>query len=97
MEKKHLAGMALIAIGLLLLLSNLGLLPRDIWPQLLRFWPLILICTGLVLVDQKGRWGVYLSLALVVAVLAGSSTTATLEVSETCSQILAIAAEIKVS
>ncbi|HOB21731.1 MAG: hypothetical protein GX766_07420 [Firmicutes bacterium] len=71
MEKKHLAGMALIAIGLLLLLSNLGLLPRDIWPQLLRFWPLILICTGLVLVDQKGRWGVYLSLALVVAVLAG--------------------------
>ncbi len=71
MERNYLVGIVLVAAGLLLLLSNFGVLPANIWPLLLRFWPVLLICTGLMLVERNGKWGIYLSLALVIAVLAG--------------------------
>ncbi len=37
----------LIAIGILLLLDNLGRLPGDTWDNLLRLWPVLLIALGL--------------------------------------------------
>jgi hypothetical protein len=70
-NKNFLVGTVLVAIGLLFLLSNFGIITGDIWPLLLKFWPTILICAGLLIVDQKGKWGMYISLALVVAVLVG--------------------------
>ena len=41
----------LIAIGLLFLLNNFGLLPIDLW----KLWPLILILIGLELILARGR------------------------------------------
>jgi hypothetical protein len=40
----------LVGLGLVLLLNNLGWLSWEIWPALLRFWPVILIAIGLDLV-----------------------------------------------
>jgi hypothetical protein len=37
----------LIAIGVIFLLSNLGIVSGDIWQNLVRFWPLLLIAIGL--------------------------------------------------
>jgi hypothetical protein len=37
----------LIAIGVILLLQNYGLISSDVWPQLFRFWPLLLIFAGM--------------------------------------------------
>ncbi|RIK28496.1 MAG: cell wall-active antibiotics response protein, partial [Chloroflexi bacterium] len=37
----------LIGLGILLLLSNLGVLTVNVWQMLFRFWPVILIAVGL--------------------------------------------------
>jgi hypothetical protein len=37
----------LIAIGSILLLQNLGLLPGNLWGQIWRLWPLALVLIGL--------------------------------------------------
>lgn len=39
-------GLALILVGLLFLLSNLGMLPPSVWVQVSRLWPLIIILIG---------------------------------------------------
>jgi hypothetical protein len=36
-----------IAVGILLLLDNLGMLPGDTWDNLIRLWPVLLIALGL--------------------------------------------------
>jgi hypothetical protein len=43
----------LITVGLLLLLNNLGILSWGIWQNLWRFWPVILILSGIELVLGK--------------------------------------------
>src|SRR5690348_2141691 len=43
----------LIAVGTIFLLNNLGLLPPDVWQNLWRFWPAILILIGLQMVLGK--------------------------------------------
>jgi hypothetical protein len=70
-NKNFLIGVLLVAIGVLFLLSNFGILTAEIWPLLIKFWPVVLICAGLLTVDQSGKWGMYISLALVIAVLVG--------------------------
>lgn len=37
----------LVALGIVFLLSNIGLLPGDVWDSILRLWPVILIVIGL--------------------------------------------------
>lgn len=37
----------LIALGIVFLLSNVGILPGDVWDSILRLWPVILIVIGL--------------------------------------------------
>jgi hypothetical protein len=39
-------GLLLIGIGVLFLLMNFGLLPRDFWNVAVTFWPLILVLMG---------------------------------------------------
>jgi len=39
--------LVLIAIGAVLLLSNLGVIPSIAWGQLIRFWPVLLIALGI--------------------------------------------------
>jgi hypothetical protein len=59
-ERRHRRGfvgpLILIALGLVFLLDNLGLLGRDVWHLLGQFWPLVLIAVGLEqLIGHVGR------------------------------------------
>jgi hypothetical protein len=51
------AAIILIAIGIVLLLSNLGVLDWSLWDALWRLWPLILIGIGLDLMLKRKRLG----------------------------------------
>lgn len=50
-----LGAVVLITIGTIFLLNNFGLLPWDIWADLWRLWPLILILVGLQIVFGGSR------------------------------------------
>jgi hypothetical protein len=60
------AAIILIAIGIVLLLSNLGILDWSLWDALWRLWPLILIGIGLDLMLKRKRLGSLIA-GLVVA------------------------------
>jgi hypothetical protein len=48
-------GVVILIIGVLILLSNLGLITGSIWGF---FWPLLLVAVGLVLIfKRKSCWG----------------------------------------
>jgi len=63
--------LVLIALGIVFLLNNLGLLAWDVWEQLSRLWPILLIALGLDLMIGRGslRWAVVV--VVIVAVLLG--------------------------
>ncbi len=46
-EKDTLGALILVAVGIILLLNNFGILPWSVWNVLFKFWPLILISVGL--------------------------------------------------
>jgi hypothetical protein len=52
-----LSPLVLIAAGVLLLLSNLGLVHGDVWPDLLRFWPVLIVALGLDLLLGRPSFG----------------------------------------
>lgn len=61
----------LIAVGVLLLLSNLGYLPWSAWDTIWRLWPVVLIALGLdVLIGRRSALGALFS-GLLVLVLVG--------------------------
>ncbi len=61
----------LVAIGLALLLSNLGLLTWSAW-DLLQLWPLLLMAVGIdLLVGRRTTAGAILAAVLITALLAG--------------------------
>lgn len=63
----------LIGLGVVFLLSNLGLLAWSVWEMILRLWPILLIAGGLDLIlGRRAGWGSLLALALTLAVLAGA-------------------------
>ncbi len=66
----------LISIGVLLLLSNLGIVDWSTWNLIWRFWPLILVAVGIdVLFGQRSAFGAIISAFLVlvlIAVVAGA-------------------------
>ncbi len=66
----------LISLGILLLLSNLGIVAWSTWNLLWRFWPLILVAVGIdVLFGQRSAFGAIISAFLVlmlIAVVAGA-------------------------
>jgi hypothetical protein len=62
----------LVGLGVLLLLSNLGLLPPDAWREVFRFWPVLLMLLGLeLLLTGRASWGAVVLTLLVVFLLAG--------------------------
>jgi hypothetical protein len=62
----------LIGIGVILLLSNLGILPADSFNILWRFWPLVLVIIGLdILLGRRSAVGSIISSILVLALLGG--------------------------
>ncbi|HEX2185913.1 MAG TPA: DUF5668 domain-containing protein, partial [Chloroflexota bacterium] len=64
------APVLLIALGGLLLLNNLGVVPWDVWETLWRFWPLVLVLAGLELL--LGNRGSALGLLIAAIVVVGS-------------------------
>jgi hypothetical protein len=63
----------LIGVGVLLLLSNFGLLNLDIWQLLSRFWPVILIAVGLdLLLGRRSGVGAMIAVVLLILVVVGS-------------------------
>ncbi|MBM2810355.1 MAG: hypothetical protein HW416_1114 [Chloroflexi bacterium] len=57
----------LIAFGILLLLTNLGLIPVDVWRMTWRLWPLLLVALGLeLLITGRASWGMFVVALLVV-------------------------------
>ncbi|MFL7870888.1 MAG: DUF5668 domain-containing protein, partial [Anaerolineales bacterium] len=66
----------LVGVGVLLLLSNLGLLAKDIWVPLLRLWPLVLILVGVeILVGRRSPAASAIAALLIIA-LVGSLVAA---------------------
>ncbi len=62
----------LIAVGVVFLLNNMGILPWDIWLRLLRLWPLLIIGAGLdLLIGRKTILGSLISTAILFALLIG--------------------------
>ena len=58
----------LIGLGLVFLLSNLGVLPENVWDYIWRLWPILLIAIGLdIVIGRRSVWG---SLAVLVLILA---------------------------
>lgn len=61
----------LISLGILLLLSNLGIVAWSTWNLLWRFWPLILVAVGIdVLFGQRSAFGAIISAFLILALIA---------------------------
>ncbi|HEX9674407.1 MAG TPA: DUF5668 domain-containing protein [Anaerolineales bacterium] len=59
-----------ITAGVLLLLSNLGVLSLDLWELMLQSWPLILIAIGIdLLIGRRSVWGSIVAAVLIIAVL----------------------------
>ena len=62
-----------IALGLLFLLNNLGLIQGDVWDTILKFWPLLFIFMGLDgIVRREGMVGTTLVIGLGVVFLMGN-------------------------
>lgn len=63
----------LIAMGLVFLLNNMGLLDWSVWSVLWRLWPVWLIAGGLdLLFGRNTAWGRWVILGVVLTVLAGA-------------------------
>lgn len=63
----------LIGLGILLLLSNIGLISMNVWELLFRFWPVLLIAIGLdVLFGRRRGIGAIIALVVLLLVVAGS-------------------------
>ncbi|MGI6278728.1 MAG: LiaI-LiaF-like domain-containing protein [Patescibacteria group bacterium] len=60
----------LITAGVIFLLNNFGLLPWSIWAAIWRFWPVILIFTGLELILPDSSWEKIL-LAIITLIIIG--------------------------
>ena len=53
--RSNFSALILIVVGVLFLLSNLGMIPH-VWPFLRQWWPLALIIAGVVmLVERRGK------------------------------------------
>jgi hypothetical protein len=63
----------LIGAGIVLLASNMGLLPWGVWQTLISLWPVLLIAAGLdLLLGRNSTWGALLAALLVLVVMVGA-------------------------
>lgn len=69
-----LIGLALVTLGILFLLHNLNVVSWDIWGELWRFWPVLLVIIGINLLWGPSRPGLVMVISL--ALLFGSVTSA---------------------
>jgi len=63
----------LISLGVVLLLSNLGVIPGSAWNLLWRFWPVILIAIGIdVIIGRRSPAGALVSAFLILILIGGA-------------------------
>ncbi len=62
----------LIVLGLILFLTNNGILSERFWPQLASFWPLTLVLIGIKIIFGKSRLTQAIILAVVLSAIAMS-------------------------
>ena len=63
----------LIALGVIFLLNNMGILSWSVWDVIWRLWPVLLIAIGLdILFGRRSAIGSLIALVLVIAVIAGA-------------------------
>lgn len=60
----------LILLGVLLLLSNLGVVDWSVWAAITRFWPLILIAVGLELLLGRGSISGAIAIVIIFVIIA---------------------------
>lgn len=74
-EKRHgslFGPIVLIGLGVLLLLSNFGVLNFNLWELLFRFWPLFLVAAGLdLLLGRRTNSGALVALVVIVGLVIG--------------------------
>ena len=63
--------LVLIGLGIVFLLTNLGVVDWDVWESLVLFWPVLLIALGLDLILGRGILRGLLAFAIVAVVLGG--------------------------
>lgn len=56
-QRDYFLPILVISLGVIALLQNFGLLPVGIWHQLWRFWPVVLIISGLQILTYRHRAG----------------------------------------
>ncbi len=62
--------LVVIVVGVVLLLMNLGVVSSDIWGQLVRFWPVLLIALGIDVLVGRPSFGSALSMLITACVIA---------------------------
>lgn len=62
--------LVLVALGIILLLNNLGCLSWQVWEHIGRLWPILLIAIGVDLMIGRGAFRWWLALLVFVAILA---------------------------
>lgn len=61
--------LVVIALGVVLLLTNLGVVSTDIWGELVRFWPVLLIALGIDVLVGRPSFGSALSTLITACVI----------------------------
>jgi hypothetical protein len=61
--------LALIFVGVMFLLINLGVIERSIWPEIVRYWPVLLVLMGVDLILRRSSVFSALASALLAVVL----------------------------
>lgn len=46
-------GLIVIAVGVVLLLNNLGIVPWSYWQEAWKYWPVLVILAGLSIINKK--------------------------------------------
>lgn len=61
--------LVLIGAGVVLLLSNLGVIDADVWPELVRYWPVLVIALGIDILVSRPSFGAALGSLLFACLL----------------------------
>lgn len=71
MERRpgYVGPLLLLAIGFTLLFNNLGLFPWEIWDRLFRYWPVILILSGIQIFARQSRSSLMYFAAVILSIL----------------------------
>jgi hypothetical protein len=72
-RRSLLGPLILIALGVVFLLNNMGILSWNVWEVIFRLWPILVIAIGLdLLLGRRSAWGAVLAFLITLAILLGA-------------------------